>query len=163
MLTRRALVGFCVAVGVAMTVHIPSVSAGAGGEVRFAVVAGKDFPVNEMSFGDLKRLYMGQPLVQGGTNVVPVALSRQHPDRIAFDEAVLGMGPETVGLYWVDRKIRGQTGQPRAVDSADVVMRVVSRVPGAVGYVRSNAVKGRVKVLRIDGKTPEQPGYRVAK
>jgi hypothetical protein len=163
MLSRRTLFAFCVVLTVATIARVPSVCADISRSAKLAIVVAKDFPSDDMSFGDLKRLYLGQALVIGGKNVIPIALNKQLPDRVAFDESVLGMDPDTVGLYWVDRKIRGQSGPPKAVETADVLLRVVSRVPGAVGYVRAEAVRGSVKVLRIDGKMPNQPGYRVGK
>jgi hypothetical protein len=162
MLSRRATLAFFLALAIATVLRIPFVSAGSAGQAKFAIVVAKDFPSDNMSFGDLKRLYMGNPLTVGGKNVIPIALNKQLPDRASFDELVLGMSPDTVALYWVDRKIRGQTGAPKAVESADILMRVVARVPGAVGYVRVDAVKDTVKVMKIDGKMPNQPGYRVS-
>jgi hypothetical protein len=72
------------------------------------------------------------------------------------------MSPDEVGRYWVDRKIRGQSGPPKAVDSPEVMIRVVTKVDGAVGFVRPSAVAAGAKVLKIDGKFPKDPGYRVS-
>jgi hypothetical protein len=80
---------------------------------------------------------------------------------VRFDQAVLGMTPERVSRYWIDRKIRGQSGPPRALDSADLVQRVVARLDGGIGYVRMNELKADVKVVRVDGKSPKDSGYPV--
>jgi len=163
MVSPRALFAFCVVLTIATVTRVTVVSADVSKNAKLAIVVATDFPSDDMSFGDLKRLFMGQPMVIGGKTVIPVALNKQLPDRVAFDELVLGMDPATVGLYWVDRKIRGQSGPPKAVESPEVLLRVVSRASGAVGYVRAEAVKGKVKVLRVDGKMPNQPGYRIGK
>ncbi len=159
MLTRRTLLGVCIALGVMATARVPSVVARS--KTTFAIVVAKDSPVNELSFGDLKRLYMGEAVMARGVDLKPFALKKERVERAEFDQLVMGMDPETVGLYWTDRKIRGQTGAPKAISDPAVLVRVVGAVPGAVGYVPSDTASGLVKVLRIDGKLPQQPGYRL--
>ena len=161
MLSRRTLIAFCVALGLASAARIPSVFADPPRQANFVIVVAKDFPSDGMSFGDLKRLYLGEPVHVGGVELRAFGLKKDMSDRIDFDRAVLGMGPDDVGLYWIDRKLRGQKGAPKAVASPDILQHVVGRLPGTVGYVRASEVSGEVKELRIDGKTHDQPGYRV--
>jgi hypothetical protein len=130
-------------------------------EKSLAIVAAKSFPVDSLSFGDLKRLYGGTPVVAGGKTLIPITYQKHASERVAFDQSVLGMSSDEVGRYWVDRKIRGQSGPPKSVDSADVVIKLVTKVEGAVGFVRPSAIAPTVKILRIDGKLPTDPGYRV--
>jgi hypothetical protein len=155
------LLAFCVAL-VLLTVGLaPSVSADAGGAGRLAIVVGKDFPLDNLSFGELKRLYMGDPVDAHGKRLIPLALQNRSPERAQFDRTVLGMSPDAVARYWVDRRIRGESGPPKAIDSPQILLRVVDKLDGALGYVRADAVSGAVKVLRIDGKSPSDPGYRL--
>ena len=155
------LLAFCVAL-VMLTVGLASrVSADAGGTGRLAVVVAKDFPLDNLSFGDLKRLYMGDPVDARGRRLIPLALQNRSPERVQFDRAVLGMSPEAAARYWVDRRIRGESGPPKAIDSPQILLRVVDKLDGALGYVRADSVSSAVKVLRIDGKAPSDPGYRL--
>jgi hypothetical protein len=151
------LIAFFVALFV-LTVGV-SADAGAGG--RLAVVVAKDFPLDNVSFGDLKRLYMGYPVDAGGKRVIPLALQSRSPERVQFDQKVLGMSPVAVARYWVDRRIRGESGPPKSIDSPHILLRVVDKLNGALGYVRADSVGSAVKVLRIDGKAPSDPGYRL--
>lgn len=160
MKTRNFLLGSLVVLS-GLFAGSTSVVSSADTGSKLAVVAAKEFPADELSFGDLKRLYMGDPINVSGKRVVPLAMPPHSPERVAFDESVLGMNPDEVGRYWIDRKIRGQSGAPKALDSGELLVRVVSKVDGAVAYVRPNLVGPGVKVLRIDGKAPSDPGYRV--
>lgn len=130
-------------------------------EKSLAVIAAKSLPIDNLSFGDLKRLYGGTPVMAGGKSLVPITYQKHATERIGFDQSVLGMSADEAGRYWVDRKIRGQSGPPKAVDSPEVVLKVVTKVEGAVGFIRPSAIGPGVKVLRIDGKLPSDPGYRV--
>jgi ABC-type phosphate transport system substrate-binding protein len=161
MTKANKLLTFCVWIAaIAVTVQ-PAPSLGAGDAL--AVVVAKSFPVDNLSLGDLKRLYMGNRVTAGGKTLVAVTYPKKTSERATFDKSVLGMSPDEVGLYWIDRKIRGQSGAPKTVDSPEVVLKVVSKVDGAIGYVRSGATSSAIKVLRIDGKLPTDPDYRVGK
>lgn len=160
MKTRRLLLACFFVLAPLLTGSASTVSAADAG-AKLAVVVAKDFPVDELSFGDLKRLYLGDPINVGGKRLIPLALPPRTAERVSFDESVLGMNPDEVGRYWIDRKIRGQAGAPKALDSGDLLVRVVGKVDGAVGYVHATAVGPGVKVLRIDGKAPNDPSYRV--
>jgi len=142
--------------------NVPRVAADTGSTARLAVVVAKNFPVDNLSFADLKRLYMGDTIEASGKRVIPLALRMRSPERTTFDESVIGLAPDDVARYWVDRKIRGQSGPPKAIDSPLTLLRLVDKLDGSLGYVRADAVPSDVKVLRIDGKRPSDPGYRLS-
>lgn len=161
MSTRTTLLSLCLLLTAAAATATPGESYGAGDLGPLAVVVAKSFPVDGLSFGDLKRLYMGDPVMANGKKLVAITYPKQSSERRGFDETVLGMSSDDVGRYWIDRKIRGMSGPPKSVDSAAVVVRVVNKVDGAIGFVTLNAMNKDVKVLRIDGKLPRDPGYRL--
>lgn len=140
-------------------VGAPAWSRDAG--VALAVIVAADSPVRELALHELRRLYLGDPVTTAGQKLVPLSQASRSPSRVGFDRAVLGMSPEEVTRYWIDRKIRGQSGPPKSIDSPDLLQRVVARLPGGLGYVRSTDVRSEVKALRIDGKLPGEPGYPV--
>ncbi|HEY5961210.1 MAG TPA: hypothetical protein VIV60_31855 [Polyangiaceae bacterium] len=154
----RLLTGCAILIASAITTQARS---SLGAKDTLAVVVAKSFPVDSLSFGDLKRLYMGNPVTAGGKTLIPLTYPKQAAERMVFDQGVLGMSPDEVGRYWIDRKIRGQSGAPKTVDSAEVVMKVVAKVEGSIGYVRNGSTNAAVKILRIDGKLPTDSGYRV--
>jgi hypothetical protein len=127
-----------------------------------AVVVAKNSPLTSISMYDLKHLFLGE-FVTGpdGKRLIPLNLSAQSRDRVAFDTAVLGMTSEQGAAYWIDRRIRGQSGSPRAVDSGDLAQRIVARLDGAIAYVPLPAVRPDVKIVRVDGRFPTDPGYRI--
>lgn len=126
---------------------------------RLVVVVAKSSPLAELSFAQLRRMYLGEPVDSGGQRLVPFNRGRSVKERIVFDRLVLGMSQDEVVRYWVDRRIRGQSGAPKAVDPVDVHQRVVVKVAGGIGYVRTGELRDDVKAVRIDGKAPTDPGY----
>lgn len=163
MTSRRAFLACiaCVVLAQGLTVPAGAVNA-AQPKVRLAVVVAKNSSLTELSFSELKRLYLGDTVSgPGGRKLIPLTQVPTSRDRVGFDRAVLGMSAESVARYWIDRKIRGQSGPPKAIDSIEVLQRLVSSVDGAIGYVRPDQVRGDVKVLRIDGLLPSDANYRV--
>jgi ABC-type phosphate transport system substrate-binding protein len=45
------------------------------------------------------------------------------------------------------------------VGSDDIVLTMVDNNPGAIGVVNVYSINSQVKVLKIDGKLPMEPGY----
>jgi ABC-type phosphate transport system substrate-binding protein len=137
-------------------------SASAESPVPIAVVVAKSSPLTNLSLYQLKHIYLGELLTDpDGKRIIPLNQPIQSDDRTAFDAQVLRMSPDQQASYWIDRRIRGLSGSPRTVDSGDLAQRIVARLDGAVAYVPISAVRPDVKIVRVDGKLPDDPGYRI--
>jgi hypothetical protein len=129
--------------------------------IELAVIVAQGSPLKDLSFGDLRRIFTSEPFNDpAGTRLVPLNHPPHTPDRVGFDRVVLGMDPQSVGKYWLDRRIRGQPGPPRTVDSLSMLLKVVAKLPGAIAYVRPQYMKD-VVALKVDGHLPGKPGYRL--
>jgi hypothetical protein len=160
MKTRRSFLTACV--GLSCLIAGAGVTAPvAAGEpkTKLAIVVSKDSPVSDISFYELKRLYLGELINASGKRLLPLNLTPPARERSAFDNTVLGMSPEAIARYWVDRKIRGDSGPPKSIESLDLLQRVVARLDGAIGYAPVNAIRPELKAIRIDGKGPGDSGY----
>ncbi len=128
---------------------------------RLAIVVASDSPIAELSSYDLKRLFGGDPVNAAGKRLVPLNQGTDAPDRLGFDRVVLGFSAEEAARYWIDRKIRGQSGSPKAIDPPSLLLKVVTRLSGSVAYVQVSSVQPGVKAIRIDGKLPDDKGYPI--
>ena len=129
---------------------------------QLAVVVAKDSPINELSIFELRRLYSGDDLRgPGGNKLIPLNRDAKSAERIGFDRSVLGLSPKAAARYWLERRIRGQSGPPKVVEPATVLQRVVARVPFTVTYVRREEVSADMKIVRIDGKRPGDSDYPI--
>jgi hypothetical protein len=153
-----ALVGLLLAALVALAPR----PVAAGSEVALAVIVSPNSKLTQISSSDLRRVFQSDRLTDPDGNRL-IALN--HPpktvDRVGFDSVVLGMDPDEVGRFWIDRKIRGSSGPPRTVESLGTLRRVVEKLPGAIGYIRPTQLSNEVRAIRVDGKLPEDPGYPV--
>jgi hypothetical protein len=126
-----------------------------------AVIVAKGSGLSELSSAQLTRMFMGDLVDSGGRRLIPLNRAITTEEREEFDRVVLGKSPDEMARYWIDRKIRGQSGAPKAVEPVDVYERVIAKLDGAIGYVRVGQLRTDVKVIRIDGKSPTDRGYPI--
>jgi ABC-type phosphate transport system substrate-binding protein len=126
------------------------------------VVVGKDAKISSLSHAELRRVFTGTVVTAGGQRLVPFNYPPATPERSGFDRTVLGMSPQQVGRFWVDRKVRGEPPAPRALPSAAHVAKVVAKFPGAIGYLPADQVTADVRVVAVDGLRPGDHGYPLA-
>lgn len=132
----------------------------ASGKPALALVTQKTSSLDELSLREIKRLYLGEHVdTPDGKKLVPINQAPRSAERGEFERLVLRMSPDEVGRFWIDRKIRGQAGPPKAVSSLDLLRRAAAAMPGTVAYLKASEVGPELKVLRIDGKRPGDPGY----
>src|SRR5512141_2103674 len=94
---------------------------------KLVVVVAKGSSLTSISKSDLKHCFMGDAISSGDKTLIPFNSEPRTAERAAFDRGVLGMSPDEVGRYWVDRKVRGQSGAPRSLPSLMHVQKVVAK------------------------------------
>jgi len=125
------------------------------------IVSGRSFPGTNVAYADLKSAFRGQRVLVSGQVLIPIHHPRDSGHRIAFDRIVLGLGPEAVGRFWVDMRIRDQAQPPATVSSPQLALRIAAVVQGAISYTPEIAVLPTHKVLTVDGKKATDFDYPV--
>ncbi|HTV18600.1 MAG TPA: hypothetical protein VMG12_08020, partial [Polyangiaceae bacterium] len=123
-------------------------------------IVGSSSPIRDIALGNLRRVFLGEP-VQSPTG--QKLLGFNHPPktraRMLFDELVLGMDPDEVARHWVDQRIRVGARPPRVVPNVPLLRQVISRLPGAIGYLTIADLDPSVRALTIDGAAPDSARY----
>ncbi len=130
-------------------------------ERRIAVIVARSSPVSDVSLGHLRRIFLSQSRELGGQRVVPFNQARSTLAREVFDARVLHMGPEQSARYWVDQRIRGSSKPPRTISDPRLLLRVVSKFPGAIAYFDEDAIEGPVKALTVSGRSLSDAAYPI--
>ena len=162
MATRREILQWSFGLSFGFAADLPLVMAQTAGRDIIAVVVAKTSPIQQLSLFELKKLYLGANINDPtGERIIPFNQAPNSPDRVAFEDNVLDMTPDQVARYWIDRKIRGEGSAPRAVGSAELLQRVVSRMEHSVAYVRAGSLRPEVRAIAIDGAIPGDSSYRL--
>jgi len=135
-------------------------SAHAADHVVLAVFVAKDSSIRDLKLNELRRIFTNaDDSGFSGQRSVPFNHTARSTDRVGFDQVVLHMSPEEVSRFWIDRKIRGLAGPPRAVDSLSQLVNLVAHTGGGISYARPGRLTADVRVVRVAGKLPSDPGY----
>ena len=128
-----------------------------------AIVVNRGNPLTEISLADLRRVFRGQRTRwSNGRRVTLVMRDPGTSEREAILRAVYGLDEAGYRRSYLQAVFSGQTSDaPRTLASNNGVLRFVYNVPGAIGYVRARDVDASVKTLRVDGRLPGDPGYRL--
>ena len=127
---------------------------------QIAIVVNSANPLDELSIDKLRRLFLGQAATfPSGQHA---RLATHAPSAAAFDHTALELQPEIVRSRWMAILFRGEApAMPAALASADEVKKFVQEHPDAIAYLPAGAADASLKVLRIDGRRPSDPGYPI--
>lgn len=111
------------------------------GQPEIDVFVNAGIGVTRLSSSELAEIYNGSRLTWSlGKGITAFNLPTSSPLRVEFDRVVLHMSPDEVGRYWIDQRIRGGTRPPRQVEEPTVVVKLVARLPGSIGYAPAGTV-----------------------
>ena len=126
-----------------------------------AVVVHPDTPVTDLTLADVRKVLLGER--QYWTNNLPVVLLVRAPvarERELVLKVIYRMTESQFKQYWIAKIFRAEAASPpKIVYSNDVSKQLVSAVPGAIAFVDAKEVRPGLRVLRVDGRLPGEPGY----
>jgi ABC-type phosphate transport system substrate-binding protein len=131
----------------------------AKGTSTLVVIVSRNIQLTDITLALLRRTFRGDPTEAKGRRLIPFNYPPDNALRKRFDSLVLGMTREQAGRYWVDRRIRGLGMAPRTVSSQATLRVLVTRLPGAIGYVTADQLNQTVQALRVNGTRHTDPGY----
>ena len=133
-------------------VTVAPARARADGPVELVVVVNGDNDETPSS-SDLESYFLRRDEHWGsGVTVIPLNYPPDSALRRAFDHAVLSMSPDDVVRYWLDQRIRSGKNAPRELADPAIILKLVARFNGAIGYLpASSATRGVRVVARIRG------------
>jgi hypothetical protein len=124
------------------------------------VIANANAGVRTISRDELEAIFaLSRRSWPNGTRIVVLNLESGTPERTHFDHAVLGMPPDRVARFWIDRRTRGGGDAPRRVPSAALMMRVIPALAGSIGYApEAPLTPGMKRIARIvNGSVVPEP------
>ena len=126
-----------------------------------AVIVHRSNPVDSLTFGELRRIFMLETQTwPHGRKITVVLRERGQPERDDAIRIICGLSEEEYDKTILFRTFQGRVNiGPRSIQSAAAMVRFVYSAPGAVGYVTTDQLEPSVKLLRIDDSLPGDPRY----
>lgn len=132
-----------------------------GPEQSLAIVVNRANPVDNLSFSELRKVFLGRRSHwPNGRRIAVAMLDYGQPERETVLERIYQMDENGYRNYFLRGMFRGEVFvSPKTLASPTVVRKFVFNAPGAIGYLRASDVDESVKVLRIDGHLPQDKDY----
>ena len=115
---------------------------------EIAVIVNAANPVKQLSVQQVSDLYLGRARsYPNGEYALVFDLMRGDTLRQQFFTSLAGMTPQQVNAYWSRLMFTGQVLPPQQLPSDAMVLDIVRRNPGAIGYVKTQALDASVRVV----------------
>ena len=128
-----------------------------------AIVAHPDTPVSQLSLAELRQVLKGDR--QYWKPDLPVVLfvrAATSQERTAVLGVIYQMSEPQFNQYWIAKQFRAESSSaPTKLNSNALTQQFVASTPGAIGFMAARDVKPGVKIVKIDGFLPGDPGYRL--
>jgi hypothetical protein len=130
---------------------------------ELAVVVNKSSTVETVGLGDLRLMMLGEKAKwPDGNKVVTVETAPESAARDLLLKTVCKMSDAVLKRYYMQAAFTGKdVAPPKDVASAGALKQFVARTPGAIGCILASDVDDSVKVLKVDGAAPGEPGYKL--
>jgi ABC-type phosphate transport system substrate-binding protein len=171
-MTLRRLISLMFAICVLAMQASPGKAAGPAGpkadvsqqaEGVLAIIVNRDNPVDDLSYSELRRVFLGERSHwPNGRRITLVMMEPGTPERKIMLREVYHMSEEELNRHFLRGVFTGEVfASPKMLASPVGVRKFVFNVPGAIGYVKLSDVDDSVKVIKVDGRAPDDKDYRV--
>ena len=130
-------------------------------ESDVAVIVHPGVGERDLALGEIRRLLLGDrqfwPSGQRVTLMIRAPVARE---RDVVLKKIYQMSEPQFRQYWIAKVFRAEAVEgPKIVYSNEMATQLVQAIPGSISFVSAENVPPGVKVLRVDGKLPGDPGY----
>jgi ABC-type phosphate transport system substrate-binding protein len=113
------------------------------------VVVNSQAPVQKLTDKDIKDIFLGEKGFWGDVKIVPVGYVDGAPIQNEFLDKVVNISENVYKTYWIKRIFREGGTPPKKAASAEEALSIVSRNPGAVGFVYASQLAGATNVREV--------------
>jgi ABC-type phosphate transport system substrate-binding protein len=128
-----------------------------------AIVVNQENTIDNLTMKDLRSIFLGERSHwPNGRRITLVMLEPGQLERKAILRDIYRMNETDFSRHFLQGLFTGEVFvSPKTLASPVGVRKFIFNVPGAIGYVRASDVDSTVKVVRIDGRLPEDKDYEV--
>jgi ABC-type phosphate transport system substrate-binding protein len=142
----------------------PPVPAAAGGsDQSLAIIVNQSNPVENFSLPELRKIFLGERSHwPNGRRITVVMMDPAQPERKVILREIYGMNEKDLNNHYIKGVFTGAVFvSPKTLATPSDVLKFVFNVPGAIGYLRAADVDGSVRILRVDGRLPDEKDYKL--
>lgn len=128
---------------------------------NIVIVVHKDNPIDDISFRDLVKIFkQDRQYWKDGRKIYLIMQEMGSPEKEIVLKKIYKMNNNELKKFWLTKMYREEISSfPKTLSSNEAVKLFVSQAPSAVGFMDSDSLDESIKILKIDGKLPEDDGY----
>lgn len=130
-------------------------------QFSLAIVVHIDSSVENLSLQELRRIFLAeQQFWPDRSRIILLVRAPKSEERDFVLNTIYQMDEQQFRKYWIAKMFRAEVPRgPKIVFSTDMTRELVVAIPGSISFVDANEATDDVRVLRIDGKLPNEDGY----
>jgi hypothetical protein len=143
------------------TLAAPPPVSTAAGRTAIAIIVNRENEVPDPSLSELRAMFtLERQFWPDGRRIVLLLPPNNSTPRAVLLRQVYAMSDFELRKYWVGQLFRGAIPSiPSILPSIEAMTAAVRDSKGSMSAVPASVVMPGVRVLRIDGKSPRDPGY----
>jgi len=128
-----------------------------------AVIVNKSNPVSDVSYNELKQISEARKQYwDNGEKIILIFKPVTSVETRASIDMVYKIKYEEFDKYWFLKVYENKIMEfPKILNSTGTINILVSEIQGAIAFIGVDEVskRGNIKVLRVNGKMPDEDGY----
>ena len=134
---------------------------GTAASKSIAIVVHKDTDIENLSLAELRNIFLAnQQFWSNRKRIVLLVRAPKSDERDFVLNTIYQMDETQYRQYWIAKMFRAEVPRgPKIVFSTNMMLELVIAIPGSISFVSADEVTEDVRVVRIDGKLPSDPGY----
>lgn len=138
-----------------------AVTTGLANAADMAVVVRPDLPINNLTFADARKLFLGErQFWPKNIRVTLLIRAPVAPEREVVLRTIYQMSEAQFRQYWIAKVFRADVSAgPKIVYSTEMATELLFAIPGAVTFMEAGKTPKDLKTLKIDGRLPGEKGY----
>jgi phosphate transport system substrate-binding protein len=131
-------------------------------EDGLAIIVNQSNPVENLSSAELRKVFLGEKSHWTNGRRITLVMMDPGAERKSVLRDIYHMNENDFGNHFIHGLFTGEVFvSPKTLATPVDVRKFVFNVPGAIGYLRAADVDSSVKVVRIDGRLPDDKEYKL--
>jgi len=148
---------------ISVIVFVPLVIFMTNAYATIAVIVNKSNPVSDVSYNELKQISEARKQYWGnGEKIILIFKPVTSVETRALIDMVYKIKYEEFDKYWFLKVYENKIMEfPKILNSTGTINILVSEIQGAIAFIGVDEVskRGNIKVIRVNGKMPDEDGY----
>ena len=144
-------------------VFVPLVIFMTNAYANIAVIVNKSNPVSDVSYNELKQISEARKQYwDNGDKIILIFKPVTSVETRTLIDMVYKIKYEEFDKYWFLKVYENKIMEfPKILNSTGTINILVSEIQGAIAFIGVDEVskRGNIKVLRVNGKMPDEGGY----